>query len=74
MLVCSSSCAGVRALEEMYLSGKPTQPGERTYLTTGILAYGVDSHFRGGMRLETPDLDITYRPVPTPAHWREVMR
>ena len=66
--------ATVRALEDMYLTGKPTFPGERTYLTTGILAYGVESHFRGGARLPTPDLNISYRPAPTPAHWKEVMR
>ena len=67
--------ATVRALEEMYISGKPTsRTGERTYLTTGILAYGVDSHFHGGLKIDTPDLDIAYRPMPTPAHWKEVMR
>lgn len=66
--------ATVRALEEMYLTGKPTAPGERTYLTTGILAYGIDSHYRNGIKLDTPDLDIAYRTKPTPAHWKEVLR
>ena len=66
--------ATVRALEEMYLSGEPTARSERTYLTTGILAYGVESHYRGGIRLSTPDLNISYHPMPTPEHWREVMR
>ncbi len=66
--------ATVRALEEMYISGKPTSPGERTYLTTGILSYGMESHFRGGIKLNTPDLDIAYRPMPTPPHWKEVLR
>lgn len=64
----------VRALEEMYISGKPTAPGERTYLTTGILAYAIESRFRGGIKLETPDLNIAYKPMPTPAHWKEVLR
>jgi len=66
--------ATVRALEEMYLSGHPTARGERTFLTTGILSYGVESHFRDGAKLPTPDLNIAYHPMPTPAHWREVMR
>ncbi|HZP80563.1 MAG TPA: hypothetical protein VFB21_02900 [Chthonomonadaceae bacterium] len=67
--------ATVRALEEMYLTGKPTaRSGERTYLTTGILAYGMESHFRGGAMLETPDLEIAYRPMPVPEHWKEVLR
>jgi hypothetical protein len=64
----------VRALEEMYLTGKPTGPGERTYLTTGILAYVMESHHRGGVRLETPDLNIAYQPPKRPEHWREVLR
>src|SRR5207247_7778903 len=64
----------VRALEEMYLTGKPTAPGERTYLTTGILAYGIESHYRDGIRLETPDLNIAYKPIPTPTEWKEVLR
>src|SRR5579871_5350681 len=66
--------ATVRALAEMYLSGKPTGPGERTYLTTGILAYGVESHYRGDVLLATPDLNIAYRPMPVPGHWKEVLR
>ncbi len=66
--------ATVRALEEMYLSGRPTARSERTLLTTGILAYGVESHFRGDVPLQTPDLNIAYHPMPTPAHWKEVMR
>lgn len=66
--------ATVRALEEMYLSGRSTARSERTYLTTGILAYGVESHFRGDVKLPTPDLNIAYKPMPTPSHWKEVMR
>ncbi|WP_309715694.1 hypothetical protein [Armatimonas sp.] len=66
--------ATVRALEEMYLTGKPTAPSARTTLTTGILAYGIDSHFQKGVKLETPDLNISYKPMPTPAHWKEVLR
>lgn len=66
--------ATVRALEEMYLTGKPTAPGERTYLTTGILAYGIESQFRGGIAIDTPDMNIAYKPMPTPEHWREVLR
>ena len=63
--------ATVRALEEMYLSGKPTAPSARTTLTTGILAYGVDSHFQKGVKLETPDLNIAYKP---PATYSVAMR
>ncbi len=67
--------ATVRALEEMYLAGRPTAASsERTYLTTGILAYGMESHYKGGVNLDTPDLNIAYKSMPVPAHWQEVMR
>jgi hypothetical protein len=66
--------ATVRALEQMYITGKPSFPGERTFLTTGILAYGVDSHFYGGKLIHTRDLNVSYAPPPTPEEWTEVMR
>ncbi|MFN3651399.1 MAG: hypothetical protein ACK47B_17625 [Armatimonadota bacterium] len=66
--------ATVRSLEDMYLTGKPTEPGERTLLTTGILAYAIESHHRGGVKLETPDLNIRYKPPRRPESWREVVR
>jgi hypothetical protein len=56
--------AMVRAMEAMYLTGKPVAPGERTYLSTGMLAYLMESHHRGGTKVETPDLGIAYRPIP----------
>jgi hypothetical protein len=64
----------VRSLEDMYLTGTPTEPAERTYLTTGILAYIMESHHQGGARLDTPDLDIRYRPPARPEAWKEVLR
>lgn len=63
--------ATVRAIEEMFLTGEVVEPAERTYLTTGILAYVMDSHHKGDVRLETPDLDIRYRPKRRPEHWKE---
>jgi hypothetical protein len=64
----------VRALEEMYLTGKPATPAERTAVSTGILWYGIESKHRGGIRLDTPDMDIRYRPPRYPTTWREVLR
>lgn len=66
--------ATVRALEDMYLTGKAVEPGERTYLTTGILAYAMESRYRKGEKLMTPDLDIRYRPARRPEAWKEVLR
>lgn len=63
-----------RSLEDMFLTGKATEPGERTLLTTGALAYLMESHYQGGKKLETPDLDIRYRAPRRPESWKEVLR
>jgi hypothetical protein len=46
--------------QEMFLTGKPSYPVERTLLTTGVLEAAIDSRYRGYVRLETPHLGIRY--------------
>jgi len=48
-------------MEQLYLTGKSPYPIERTLLTTGLTAAGVDSLHAGGSRLETPHLAIAYK-------------
>ncbi|HTB14754.1 MAG TPA: hypothetical protein VK752_24445 [Bryobacteraceae bacterium] len=57
-------------MEKMFLSGKPTIPIERTLLTTGLTAAGVDSLYAGQVRIETPHLAIKYQPAKESTFWR----
>ncbi|HEV3202589.1 MAG TPA: hypothetical protein VGZ73_32070 [Bryobacteraceae bacterium] len=60
----------VNNIEQMYLTGKPTYPVERTLLTTGLTAAGVESLFRGQTRVETPRLAIRYAASKESTFWR----
>jgi hypothetical protein len=57
-------------MEKMFLTGKPTIPIERTLLTTGLTAAGVDSLYAGQTRVETPHLAIKYQPAAGSTFWR----
>jgi hypothetical protein len=52
----------VRQIEQFIHTGKLPHPIERTLLTTGLVAAGVESLARGSQKLETPHLRIAYRP------------
>lgn len=55
----------VHAIAHMYLTGQHLYPVERTLLTTGALAFLMESAYQGHKRLETPMLNVAYR---APAH------
>ena len=57
-------------MEKMFLTGKAQYPVERTLLTTGLTAAGVDSLFQGQKRLDTPQLGIPYQPAKESTFWR----
>ena len=46
----------VKNIEEMFETGRPPYPVERTMLTSGILDFGLESRFRGYIKLDTPQL------------------
>jgi hypothetical protein len=60
-------------VEEMFVTGVPTYPAERTLLTTGVLEAALDSRYQGYVRLETPHLDLAYRSYQT-LPWRPTGR
>jgi hypothetical protein len=47
--------------EQMFVTGVPPYPIERTLLTTGLVEAGVRSLGTGQKRIETPHLAIRYR-------------
>ncbi len=60
----------VNNFEQMYLTGKETYPAERTLLTTGLTAAGVESLFKQQAQYETPHLAISYQPPKASTFWR----
>jgi hypothetical protein len=60
----------VRHVETMFLTGKAVYPVERTLLTTGLTAAGVESLYRKQERYDTPHLAIQYQPTKESTFWR----
>jgi hypothetical protein len=54
----------VNHMEHMFLTGKAPYPIERTLLTTGLTASGVESLYQNQTRIQTPHLAIRYSPNP----------
>ena len=50
----------VNGLEEMFFTGRPSWPAERSLMTTGALDALLISNSRGGERIETPHLLFSY--------------
>ena len=55
----------VHGIAQMFQTGVPPYPIERTLLTTGALASLMESAYQGHRRLETPALHVSYN---APAH------
>ena len=60
----------VHHIEQMFLHHRPSYPVERTLLTTGLTAAGIESAYQGGAQLDTPHLHIAYQPNPQSTYAR----
>jgi len=60
----------VNHIESLFLTGKSSYPVERTLLTTGMTAAGIESLYQHQKRLETPHLAIRYEPTRESTFWR----
>ena len=56
-----SACL-VSKIEELFATGKPPYPVERTLLVSGVLEAALKSHQAGGEPVETPHLEFGYQP------------
>jgi hypothetical protein len=65
------SAALMSKVEETFLTGKAPYPVERTLLTTGLGAAGVQSLAAGEKRLPTPHLADRYRAPRASSIWQE---
>ncbi len=68
--VCNFFSPLVHQAETMFLTGKSPRPIERTLLTTGLTAAGVESLWRGQQRIETPHLSVAYQVGEESTFWR----
>jgi hypothetical protein len=64
------SAALMAKAEEMFLTGKPPYPIERTLLTTGLVAAGMESLAAGQKRIDTPHLAIRYQVPRQSGFWQ----
>lgn len=55
------SAALMSRAEELFVTGKAPYPIERTLLTTGLVAAGMESLASGQQRLQTPHLAVRYQ-------------
>ena len=53
-------------VEDMFVTGRPRYPVERTLLVTGALESLMESRYRGHVRIETPHLNVAYEPYREP--------
>ncbi|WP_395751716.1 hypothetical protein [Prosthecobacter sp.] len=61
----------IHHIEDMILENRAPYPVERTLLTSGILIAAVESLYRKGELIQTPELDVKYTVPKESLFWRE---
>jgi hypothetical protein len=67
--VCNFFSPLTHHIEQLFLTGKSPIPIERTLLTTGLTAAGVESLWQGQKELKTPHLAVRYQPQQESTFW-----
>jgi len=57
-------------IEKLFENGRSPYPVQRTLLTSGILDAVMESHYRRGMRIATPELEVRYTAPTQSGFWR----
>jgi hypothetical protein len=65
------SAALMSKAEEMFRTGKAPYPVERTLLTTGLVAAGMQSLAAGQKKLRTPHLAVKYKVGRASTFWQD---
>ena len=68
--ICNFFNPLTNATEQLFRERRAPYPIERTLLTTGLTAAGIESLFRKQTLLKTPHLNIHYRPTKSSTYWR----
>lgn len=58
-----------KKIEEMFETGRPPYPVERTLLTSGMLDFSLESRFQGHKKLDTPELARVRYQVSASSHF-----
>jgi len=67
--VCNFFSPLVNHIETLFLTGRAPYPIQRTLLTTGLTAAGIESLWRRQQRIPTPHLDIAYQATRHSTFW-----
>jgi hypothetical protein len=61
----------VHHIERMVVENRAPYPIERTLLTSGVLLAAVESLYRGGSVIETPDMGVCYSAPKESLFWSD---